>query len=156
MIDRFLGLTILAVLAGCAANEPERTASTHEAIIAGEASGDDEDAVVLIHHAGPDDETCTATMLAPNLIVTARHCVGDDTGANGAVVDWRAEDLHVFVGKDAFATVRGDATKYDATGRAIVSPASTRWYPDVAFVVLDRSLDAPIAAVRKSGGAAVG
>jgi len=157
MIDRILGLTIVAVLTGCAASEShEQTGSTEQAIIAGDASGDDQNAVVLLHHAGPDDETCSATMLAPNLLVTARHCVADDTGPNGAVVDWRAEDLHVFVGTGAFATVRGDATKYDAVGRTIVSPASTRWYPDVAFVVLDRSLDVPTAAIRKNGGASVG
>src|SRR6476619_5941987 len=48
------------------------------AIIGGATSTYDHDAVVLLAHEDARGEwefTCTATLIAPNLLVTARHCL---------------------------------------------------------------------------------
>lgn len=147
---------LVALLAGCTVAPPaERTGATADAIIAGRPSGAEQDAVVLLFHAGAGHQTCTATMLAPNLLVTARHCVGH-ANESGIVEDWAASDLRVFVGKQAFSTLREDESKYAAAGREVVVPSSRSFYPDVALVVLERDVDTPVATLRIDGGASVG
>ncbi len=157
MLNRTIGHALVALLvAGCAvAPSTERVGARTEAIIAGRPSGEDQDAVVLLFHAGAGHQTCTATMVAPNLLLTARHCVGA-VGAAGTFEDWAASDLHVFVGKDAFSTLRDDEATYAAAGRELVVPGSRSSYPDVALLVLDRALDTPLASLRIDGGATVG
>lgn len=156
MLDRTIGLLFVVSLAACTvAPSSEPTSTRSDAIIAGRPSGADQDAVVLLFHAGAGHQTCTATMIAPNLLVTARHCVGA-IDASGAVVDWEPGDLRVFVGNDAFATLRDDETKYAAVGRTIIAAESRSLYPDVALLVLDRDLATPVAALRIDGGTTIG
>lgn len=157
MLDRSTGLLLVALLAaGCSVSPArERTSTTAGAIIEGRESGPEQDAVVLLFHDGPGHQTCTATMLAPNLLVTARHCVGS-LAESGAVEDWDARDLRVFVGREAFSVLREDPTRSAASGRELVVPSSRSFYPDVALVVLDRALDTPVAPMRIDGGASVG
>lgn len=159
MHDRFFGLTLACLLAtSCAPHGPrtseERVASRSDAIIAGRESGAEQDAVVLLFQSARN-QTCTGTMVAPNLVVTARHCVAD-TGDDGIVTDFEASDLRVFVGVDALSALRADDSKPATRGKELVVPRSRTLYPDVAYVVLEDSLSTPIAALRLARGVAVG
>jgi len=138
----------------------ESTGINHAAIVGGETSpSPTDDAVVLIHHSANGVETlCSATLVAPNLIVTARHCVsyvidgpyactvtgelveGPD-GAGNVGLHVPAALIEIYVGAEAGATPA-------AMGQQVLSTLSlTSCVSDLAFVVLDRPL-APVAAVR--------
>jgi hypothetical protein len=125
-----VGLTSFAVLAigACSdASSKEPLARTSSAIIGGRDSGPDEDATVRVYarppqlDAGLTDLYCSGYLLAPNLVVTARHCVLMESEAdtrnfncnpNGTLADptdpsgtqttlLPASNVTVYVGDDA-------------------------------------------------------
>lgn len=132
-------------------------------IIRGISSGTEHDSVVVLttFRDGLRRSLCTATLVAPNLIITARHCVSDTdsstacskegtpiTGGN-VKADRDPKSLVVFLGDHGVAP----DTEVEANGSArgakvIVDSATNVCNRDVAFVVLDRKLDAPVAPVR--------
>lgn len=132
-------------------------------IVGGIASGADQDAVVVLarFENGARVGLCTATLVAPNLVVTARHCVSQ-TDASAAC----ASDGQPVVGAQlhgdrdpttlaVFAVTGGVApdTTTDAGASArgktlVVDAATTICNHDLAYLVLDRALSAPIAPVR--------
>jgi hypothetical protein len=138
MRDRFLGLTLACLAISCTASRAdqtrERIGTRSDAIIAGRESGADQDAVVLLYLTARN-QTCTGTMVAPNLLVTARHCVGE-AGDDGVVTDYSPGELAVFTGAGALAALREDDAKPATRGKALVVPTSRSFYPDVAFVGL--------------------
>lgn len=143
------------VVAACAVQgtAAEHTSSRAQPIINGAASSSDQDFVIQIGlaYAGKIYPTCSGTMVAKNLVLTARHCVGelqDDV----TVVDWPATDLHVFVGANAPARIE-KGERSDAHGTRLFTAATKDLVPDVALILLDRPVDAPIAAIRLDGGA---
>ncbi len=90
-----------------------QTAKTRDPIIHGIDSDASQDAVLLVEHDGgaAGIDTCTGTLIAPNLVLTARHCVsttgdaGFSCGADGvgsvegAVgADFPVVSLKVFIG----------------------------------------------------------
>lgn len=121
-----------------------------------------DDVVVLARFVdGGRASLCSATLVAPNLLLTARHCVSiadssamcapDGTPAVGAMLhgDREASDFAVFVGSSGVAPSSTDESKASARGKTlVVDDASTICNHDVAFVVLDRALTAPIAPIR--------
>lgn len=78
-LTRAASLGWLAVLAGgCSGpveNEVEGVAASSSAIVNGEPSPEEEDAVVEVTI--PEASACTGTLIAPNLVVTASHCVSE-------------------------------------------------------------------------------
>src|SRR5690242_13830463 len=76
--------SIAAIVPGCASEAPsitgnERVGQAIQPIIRGTASGTEHDAVVVLTTVrdGQRFRLCSATMVAPNLLITARHCVSD-------------------------------------------------------------------------------
>jgi hypothetical protein len=110
-------------------------------------------------------ELCSGALIAPNVVLTARHCVSknitsaiacDETGAsnNGAHFgdDDAPSSIHVFTG--ASPDLQNGAPA--ANGKRIFHPASTvLCNVDIALIVLDRSVTGitPLK-VRLSGGVA--
>jgi Trypsin len=160
------GLSIMtsACSGGAEANQaPEELGQTIQPIIRGMVSGTEHDAVVILttFKDGLRRSLCTATVVAPNLIITARHCVSDTDSSTacskegtpitggGVKADRNATDLVVFLGQDGIAP----DTEVEANGSArgakvIVDPSTNVCNRDVAFVVLDRKVAAPVAPIR--------
>jgi hypothetical protein len=112
-----VALTALACSSSDASPTSETVGATSQKIVKGKVSAEDQDAVVLIVHS--DFSTyfaaCTGTMLAPNLVLTARHCVSetveaafgcdakgnlitDGQGGGKAGKDFAASTLHIYNG----------------------------------------------------------
>jgi hypothetical protein len=105
-----VGLCMAALSWGCGSPPVDGVGALEAAIIGGEPSTADHDGVVLIVR-GQFIQYCTGTVVAPHLILTARHClfeslvgegtfIGCDSQGNGpAVIRARdAEDFAVYVG----------------------------------------------------------
>lgn len=163
---------LAAALLGCSAEtEPgqqaDRVGRAIQPVIAGVPSSAEHDAVVVLarFEAGIRKNLCTATLVAPNLVLTARHCVSttdssvgcatDGTAIVGAAIhdDYVAPNLVVFAGKDGQVASIVDESVASARGaKLIVDEATSLCNHDLAFVLLDRPVDAPIATLRLSGG----
>jgi hypothetical protein len=157
-----LGLLALASLSGCAARDPsEGGAEERTAIIDGELSGANEDGVVLLRAVPPDvaELVCSASLVAPNLLVTARHCVSYfqdgyfNCSPSGELVDSVDGAGHLGLHfEPSSIEVYGNELprkKPLAHGSQIISTLSdTICLNDLAFVVLDTALDLPIVPLR--------
>jgi hypothetical protein len=156
-------LLMLATLVGCAGPgvaERERGAEQGEAIINGEVSGSSDDGVVLLRAVPTDVEEllCSATLVAPNLLITARHCVSYfqegyfNCSPRGEVIDATDNAGHLglhFDPKSIEVYGREQRDEPLAHGSQIISTLSaTVCVNDLAFVVLDTPLTLPIVPMR--------
>lgn len=159
----------------CSSVQGENIGTSADPIIKGKDSTSDQDAVVLIVKLDFKSGigACTGTLIAPNLVLTARHCVSnvasapfgckeDGTlypGSQGgkAGSDFDPKILRFFVGKDAPEFGRGPIN-VAANGKAILHDGSkVLCSHDLALVVLDRDIpDAKIASLRLEGDPRVG
>ena len=160
-----LTLSLSFVLACSSARHEESLGKSAAPIVGGTPSGADQNAVVAVIAVGG---LCTGTLVAPNLVVTARHCVSKINAAaafgcksDGTVVsadpqagklgaDVPVERLTIFTGP-AEPSVAMRAVRVDARVKAIVHDgAATLCGHDIAFLVLDRELSLPVAKLRKA------
>jgi Trypsin len=168
-VARWAAPAMLAVLFGCAPDASEHDARLRSRIIDGQLSGAGEDGVVLIRAVLPDisEVLCSASLVAPNLLITARHCVsylkegqfscstsgelingGDGAGHLG--IHFPAESIEVYGGPAPRAMPL-------AHGQQVISTLSeTICLNDLAFVVLDTPLDLPVVPLRMGRSAEVG
>jgi hypothetical protein len=147
---------------GCTEAAPTDGAATRaQSIVGGEASGADQDGVLLLRAVLSDGSEllCSSSLVGPNLILTARHCVSyltdgqfscsvrgeliDNSSGGGRLgLHLPAASIEVYAGK----TPRKTAL---AHGQQVVSTLSpTICQNDLAFVVLDTALDLPIVPLR--------
>ncbi|HEY0467582.1 MAG TPA: trypsin-like serine protease, partial [Polyangiaceae bacterium] len=156
-----IGLTLLA---GCGAVDPEGFGQSTDALYYAAPSGPEDDAVVKLRAVKNDGDTlwCTATMIAPNLVLTAMHCVATVTdNANcttaGELVSGSIDgtfgepflpsNITFHVGAGADEPVAAIGEKIFTSGAVAVCK------DDVAVVALDRELsNVPVAALRLGMG----
>jgi MYXO-CTERM domain-containing protein len=153
---RIAALALALAAAGCATEVTEQTvetrvtASTSDPTIFGGAKDDDGDSVAgvvaLRVGVGTTFELCSGALIAPNVVLTARHCVTknattsvacDENGrsANGPHItaDEEPAIIGVYLGSSPNFAKPGVAN-----GRAIVSPTGPYLCDsDIALVVLD-------------------
>jgi V8-like Glu-specific endopeptidase len=141
-----------AILVGCADSRASEDAvsigKTREAIIGGTVSTSAQDATVMITDQG--EFSCTGTLIAPNLVLTARHCVSqlnENAGQCGQVTsDEPASNFGVVVG------VNAPSGRSVATGTKLYTmPGADMCGTDIALLQVDRDIpNAVIATVRFS------
>lgn len=159
-----LSMGIMGCSDGTESDRPqEDLGQAIQPIIRGISSGTEHDSVVVLttFREGARRNLCTGTLVAPNLLITARHCVSDTdsstacskegTPITGGTVmaDRDPNALVVFVGKGGIAPDTEVEGNGSARGTKIVVDAAPNvCNHDVAFVVLDRKLAAPVAPIR--------
>jgi hypothetical protein len=150
-ISRAIGVAIwIASGPGVVACGPQDgTIETRSAIYQG-SRDDADDAVVALRIGDASSyRLCTGALVAPNVVLTARHCTsvratetigctasGQSTNGDQFLGDVPPTDIHVFVG--AAPALSGAAR---ANGARVFRPSSNALCnSDVALVVLDRSI----------------
>jgi len=116
------------------------------AIVGGAPDATRPDVLVLLEEGS--SFRCTATLVAPNLVVTARHCVGKSTGATqlcrAGSSDDGAQSLPVYAGNVSAAPMYVAATPSTtplAHGSAIFDDgAATTCGHDLALIQLDKPI----------------
>ena len=74
------GCIALCVLPGCSQTESGALARVRQGVIDGQLSGPADDAVVMVQgQTTLGFQNCTGVLVAPNLVITARHCVSNYT-----------------------------------------------------------------------------
>ena len=156
------------VLGACAGPVEDQATAPHlgrtiQAIVNGSASGAEHDSVVALarFENGVRVGLCTATLVASNLALTARHCVSatdasaacgsDGSPVVGAMLhgDRLAATLAVYATTNGAAPDTTSEAGASAHGRAlVVDDATTICNHDLAFVVLDAQLSAPRSPIR--------
>lgn len=182
------GFPVVTMALACVACAPSDTARddgpighTRQAILNGTESDESQDDTVLLFHLDPSGPRrlgiCTATLIAPRLVLTARHCVAttdaevacnsDGTPLLGAkiVANHVPSDLYVFTGKDRPALIGAeppalDPTKWKPAGQGleiIDDRSGTLCNHDLAIVLLKEPIaNVPIAALRLDGDVSAG
>jgi len=149
-------------------SEAPRVGTAQSAIISGTVSTTAQDAVVLLATFEPELHICTGTLVAPNLVLTARHCtsqvddssvacpVQNNKGVFGADLDMTK--IFVYAGVNAPTGVI-NRTAAQAKGKSLVvdTKQTTMCGGDIALIVLDRPItDKPVAKIRFGSNAKAG
>lgn len=176
-VDAALVLAAASVVLGaCTGGVEDRGEQAHmgraiQPIVNGTTSGAEQDSVVALARfdGGVRVGLCTATLVAPNLVLTARHCVSatdasaacgsDGTAVVGAMLhgDRPAGSLAVYATTGGAAPDTTLEAGASAHGKAlVVDDATTICNHDLAFVILDTSLTAPKSPLRLGPSGAAG
>ena len=145
---RFAAATLpcLALLA-CSAGADERFDSRQHAIAGGDADVAHRNVFLLVAQHEMSGSLCTATLIAPNLLLTARHCVSPGTG-----------DDHVLCGDSVlgepypasafFATnapePRQDSPFFKAVDVRVPAQGGDTCGYDVALIILEQNVPSSI------------
>jgi hypothetical protein len=157
-------LVALGALLGAACSDSigeSDAAGLRAAIVNGEISDETDDAVVKVEASpeGGDASACTGTMIAPNLVVTALHCVAYYTGgrfrcnADGTLTSTepKAGELGALASPEQIRILTGVTPSPEpiAVGARVFGTGATEiCRNDFAVVLLDRDLDLPVVPLR--------
>lgn len=175
---------LLSLLASCGtdASSTEQPQRVRQAILGGSSSDESQDAVVMIFNLDPATNVrvgiCTGALIAPRLVLTARHCVSkvnptplacdvDGTPLRGGQIgaNYDAPNLYVFTGRTRPELIgleppELDTSKWRPSGRGLEildDKSATLCNHDLALILLQEPiLGAPLARLRLDGDAQKG
>jgi MYXO-CTERM domain-containing protein len=153
----------------CSYSNRDSLSATDQAVLGGEVSGAEDDAVVKVEAQSASGAiwNCSGTLVAPNLMLTARHCISNfaegtfSCDSDGNLTSFKGAGMMGALDTPGNITVRrgtGPKTTRVAKGQAIFAPLTTViCVNDIALVVLDQPLnDIPIKPIRLYSGVAPG
>ena len=137
----------------------ERVGRVSAAIVDGTPSDASQDAVVRLVVVDPTnsakDTVCTGTLVASDIVLTARHCVSRAQESvtclvvDGALVGGDIFEDHDPANIQVVTGLMPSATQTDAVGAKIFHDSGTNLCGhDLALLILDRRLATPIAPIR--------
>lgn len=167
-----VGLVAVSLLvSACAAPEPElELGRAEQAIVNGERSDEVDDAAVFVFThvgGGSGDIVCTGSMIAPNLVLTALHCIthtvdgnfscrpdgtiDSNTSGDGTIGSLvTPSDVKIYLGSQP-------GSEPDAVGQRLIGTGTTQICKnDMGLVILDRELDAPLLPLRLEKSVKIG
>lgn len=141
-------MAVATLLFGCACgtatDAEEEVGGTSSKIVNGTDSN--RESVVLLRRF--DGKTavgrCSGTMIAKNLVLTARHCISDVVD-DKVVSDDKITEIFVFTGISAPASSANKAGAAARGRQSVVYDSDDVTDQDVALIVLDRDVNVPIA-----------
>ncbi len=154
-----VGGLALCVLSACGRTESANLSRVREEVLYGQLSGPEDDAVLMVQsNTGTSLQNCTGTLVAPNLVITARHCVSNyvdlkfTCDSSGNLVSGPGGQMGTLLAASAISIRKGTFQKPVklATGTQIFAAAtSTMCQNDIALVVLNQAInDLPIMPIR--------
>lgn len=146
-----LSLAVASAACGGSESTPiDLVGHTEQAIQGGEATGAKYPFVMgMISKVGGGIGTCTGTLIAPNLVLTARHCLSDVSSEN---IDCRStkfttttEASEMAVTADTVMEFDGRNGDYLGVAKVIVPTDKTMCGHDVALLILDDNVPESVA-----------
>jgi len=151
-VKRLFALLVFATACGTSS-----IGSSGSAIVGGEPSDASQDFVIVIANlVDPAGLECNANVVAPNLLVTARHCVGklDKTQTVSCNIGSALLQSPTVTGDfpvNDFSFWRDEALTKSFAGvhaaQIFDTGSSTLCGQDLAFILLDTDIDAPVASI---------
>jgi hypothetical protein len=149
---RRLAIAIALATAACGSQDglPDEPLGAAAAPIAGGVD-DAKDTAVLSIVDSDAHELCTGTLIAPNVVLTARHCVADlENLVDGTVECGKAtfgapHAAHAFLVSAAAVIDQGNVDQYDAKEVIVPEGDASVCGADVAVLILTKNVDAKVA-----------
>jgi hypothetical protein len=145
-IFKLLSCALLAV-AGCGGGGAEQAAASRQSIVGGELDTEHTNVFGLVTDEEEGLGACSATLIAPNLLLTARHCVAMDVTKE--VVCGRSDLGETHPPSDIFATndvrFRSESRWFRTAEVHVPSEGDDTCGYDIALVILSESVPTSIA-----------
>jgi hypothetical protein len=146
-----VAIVFATTASACAPDDaaPPRIGLVRSSIVDGRVSSGEESVVAIaLRGEGGASLDCSGTLVAPDLVLTARSCVAT-VGADGTVRDEAPTEFAIYAGADANARIEGSGPE-SASVRRLFVPSTGAMQADIALLQLDRAIAGPIATLRLS------
>lgn len=135
-----VGLGVVIASQGCS-NAAEESSADHDAIVGGKAAPDSEFAAVgsiaMEQFDGTFKHACTGTLIAPNLVLSAQHCVRLDFDTDET---WMRSNPMTFNIGSKLAQAKKRVALKSAMVSVVDAQGISRWGSDVAVYALEEPI----------------